>query len=191
MEASCAPVLDHYTSVIHAFQFAQSSVSPLNGDDEDLLTHPAIGYLLLGHNRPPCSRGVSLHLNLTLTQPCSAPQKPSSLPWRVDRREILHPNFRGTSENTQKTNFLELRNGEVRGMLLPRTSVKFLPERGSRQSSPPKLLPRGREVENLAFFTVATPPQAGMVGPLRLSTLFVVMLTTLLPSGLTIYRSLL
>src|SRR5215213_2728085 len=106
MEASCAPVLDHYTSVIHAFQFAQSSASPLNGDDEDLLTHPAIGYLLLGHNRPPCSRGVSLHL--TLTQPCSAPQKPSSLPWRVDRREILHPNFRGTSENAQKAKFAEI-----------------------------------------------------------------------------------
>lgn len=62
MEASCASVLDHYASVIHAFQFAQSSASPLNGDDEDLLTYPAIGHLLLGHNRPPCSRGVSLHL---------------------------------------------------------------------------------------------------------------------------------
>ena len=62
MEASCAPVLDHYASVIHAFEFAQSSASPLNGDDENLLTYPAIGYLLLGHNRPPCSRGVSLHL---------------------------------------------------------------------------------------------------------------------------------
>src|SRR5215212_593974 len=62
MEASCAPVLDLYALVIHAFQFAQSSASPLNGDDEDLLTYPAIGYLLLGHNRPRCSRGVSLHL---------------------------------------------------------------------------------------------------------------------------------
>src|SRR5215203_206715 len=87
MEASCAPVLDLYALVIHAFQFAQSSASPLNGDDEDLLTYPAIGYVLLGHNRPPCSRGVRLHL--TLTQPCSARQKPCSLPWRVDRGEIL------------------------------------------------------------------------------------------------------
>src|SRR5215203_4264367 len=112
MEASCAPVLDHDTSVIHAFQFAQSSVSPLNGDDEDLLTYPAIGYLLFGHNRPPCSRGVSLHLLPlhSLALPLrSHPRCPGG--W-IDARSCIRTSEelpkiprRRTSQNSVKTKF--------------------------------------------------------------------------------------